>query len=342
MSLRTLGLIAGLGAIAAFSAQAQEPIGDPVDQLLNAKTASSPDVPPPLTPTAAPQPSPAVSIAPVALQPPPANAPPATTPPPAAAPPPADLAGGVLTSPPATLPTERWSGFYVGVNFGGGNTTGGNGASCTNTDTGTSQGCDIITNGALSTSGVLGGGQFGYLRRLALGWRVPLVVGAEVDFDGSGISGSQNVGGPFSFVGVAGTCSSCAYNARQSLDSFTTIRARVGVPLDDAVLLYATGGVALGGVKVSQELSFLGSSEADVVSRKTTLAGPVAGAGVEVALFGPWSARVEGLYYDLGNLNTTGLPVNGAFANYREFKTFGFRGGIVRLAINLRLGDLPY
>lgn len=262
--------------------------------------------------------------------------------PPSPVPPPADLAGAVPLAAPPELPTQRWTGFYVGANFGAGYTTGGNGSSCTNTDTGTSEGCDIITNGALSASGLLGGGQFGYLRPLALGWGVPLVIGGEVDFDGGAIKGSQNVGGPFSFVDVAGTCTACAYNARQSLNSLTTIRARVGVPLDDRFLLYATGGVALGGVKVSQELSFLGSSAADIVTKKETLAGPVVGAGLEFALPGPWSARVEGLYYDLGNLNTTALPVNGAFTNFNLSKTFGFRGGIVRVGVNLRLGDLAY
>lgn len=242
----------------------------------------------------------------------------------------------------AAVPIAHWSGFYVGANFGAGETSGGSGESCTNTQTGTSSGCDIIAGGALSTSGILGGGQFGYMRPLALGWSVPLLVGGEVDFDVSGISGSQNVPGPFSLVDVPETCSPCAFNARQSLDSLTTIRARVGVPLDDRFLLYATGGVALGGVKVSQELSFLGSSEANVISKSATLTGPVVGAGLEFALPGPWSARIEGLYYDLGNLKTTALPVNGAFTNFSDFKTFGFSGGLVRLGVNLRLGDLPY
>ena len=367
MSLRTFGMVAGIGAIVAFSAQAQEPIGDPVDQLLHTKTLSSPDTPPPVTPPAAQQPQPApvsltpmlqqpAAASPVAQQPAPAVSitplpppqpvaaavVPATTTPAASTPPPADLASGPLVPPPAAAPTERWSGFYVGANFGAGDTTGGNGENCTNTDTGTPSGCDIIPNGALSTSGLLGGGQFGYMRRLALGWSVPIVVGGEVDFDGSGIRGSQNVSGPFSLVGLTETCSPCAFNARQSLNSFTTIRARVGVPLDDRFLLYGTAGVALGGAKVSQELAFLGSSEADVVSKSATLAGPVFGAGLEFAVRGPWSARIEGLYYDLGKINTTSVPVNGAFTNFNDFKAFGFRGGIVRLAINLRLGDLPY
>lgn len=243
----------------------------------------------------------------------------------------------------AAVPIARWSGFYVGANFGYGETSGGNGETCTNSVTGTSSGCDIITNGALSTSGLLGGGQFGYLRPLALGWGVPpLLVGGEVDFDVSGISGSQNVSGPFSLVDVPGTCSPCAFNARQSLSSLTTIRARVGVPLDDRFLLYATAGVALGGVKVSQDLSFLGTTEGDIISKKATLTGPVVGAGLEFALPGPWSVRIEGLYYDLGNLKTTAVPVNGAFTNFSDVKTFGFSGGLVRLGLNLRLGDLPY
>ncbi len=337
MSLRTFATVAAIGAIAAFSARAQQPIVDPVDQLLHAQTLSSPDTPPAAAaPSAARQPAPAVSIAPLPPPQPAATAPTATTPPPT------DVAGGALVPPPPAPPSEHWSGFYVGANFGAGNTTGGNGVSCTNTNTGTPSGCDIIPNGALSTSGLLGGGQFGYMRRLALGWSVPIVVGGEVDFDASGINGSQNVSGPFSLVGLTETCSPCSFNARQSLNSFTTIRARVGVPLDDRFLLYGTAGVALGGAKVSQQLSFLGSSESDVVNKSETLAGPVVGAGLEFAVRGPWSARVEGLYYDLGKINTTSVPVNGAFTNFDDFKAFGFKGGIVRLAINLRLGDLPY
>lgn len=366
MSLRIFGVVAGIGALAAFSAQAQEPIGDPVDRLLRAQTLSSADTPPPAPPSVVQQPQAApISLTPLPpsqpgapAMPPAATMPaPATlssrdiagplTPPPAAitpatpVPAPSDLAGPL--TPPPGLPTQRWSGFYVGANFGGGNTSGGGGEACNNTETGTNSGCDIIPNGALSTSGVLGGGQFGYMTRVPLSWNLPpLVVGGEVDFDGSGISGSQNVSGPFSLVGQPEICSPCNFSARQSLNSFTTIRARVGVPLDNRFLLYATGGVALGGVKVSQDLAFLGSSEGDLVTKKDTLAGPVFGAGLEFALPGPWSARIEGLYYDLGKLNTTAVAVNGAPSNFNDFKTFGFRGGIVRFAVNLRLGDLPY
>jgi hypothetical protein len=46
MLLRTFGVFAGIGTIAAFSAQARELVGDIVDQVLGTRTASSPDVPP--------------------------------------------------------------------------------------------------------------------------------------------------------------------------------------------------------------------------------------------------------------------------------------------------------
>jgi outer membrane immunogenic protein len=80
MSLRTLSLFAGIGTIAAFSAQAQEPVGDIVDQILNPQTISSPDTPAPAARPAVAQPSlpPPVPLSPAATpatqQPPPPSA----------------------------------------------------------------------------------------------------------------------------------------------------------------------------------------------------------------------------------------------------------------------------
>jgi outer membrane immunogenic protein len=368
MSLRTLGLFAGIGVMATFSAQAQEPVGDIVDQILNPKTATSPDVappappppvmpaasqplppPPPVAITPVPPPTPlaplpAASAVPLSPAPPKAVAAPAAAVPMSPAPTASsvDIAGSTQPSLVSVTSTPRWSGFFVGANFGGGTASGGSGQTCTNSTTGTTSGCDIIPGGGLSTSGVLGGGQFGFLKQFQVGWTAPLVVGGEVDFDGTGINGSQTVSGPFSLSGFPALfCSPCSYTARQSLTSLTTLRARIGVPINDDVLLYGTGGVAIGGASVSQNLSFIGSSEGDVVSKKTILTGPVVGAGVEFAAYGPWTARIEGLYYDLGTVNTTALPVGGAPSNFTESKRFGFRGGIVRLGINLKLGDLP-
>jgi outer membrane immunogenic protein len=238
-----------------------------------------------------------------------------------------------------TIPVN-WTGLYVGGNLGFGNTTGGTGESCFNSVTGNTTGCDIINDGSLHTSGVLGGAQIGYLKPFDVGWSMPLMLGAEIDVQGTGINGSQSVNGPFQLVGLTETCAPCSFTASQKIDWFTTLRARIGVPVDN-FLIYGTGGVIVGGVKVSQDLNFTGTSAGNLVSSKSTLSGgPVVGGGVEVALSGPWSARLEGLYYDLGSTSTVAPAVNGAPGNFTDRKTFGFHGAMIRLGVNLRLGDV--
>ncbi len=105
------------------------------------------------------------------------------------------------------------------------------------------------------------------------------------------------------------------------------------------MFVYATGGLIVGGVTASQNLAFLGSSQANVVNEKSTLSGPTVGAGVEFRISGPWSAKLEGLYYDLGDLKTVAVPVGGAPSNFSDSKTFGFHGGMIRLGINYKLGE---
>jgi outer membrane immunogenic protein len=239
----------------------------------------------------------------------------------------------------ATNPVP-WTGFYVGANLGGGWTGGGNSSSCINSVTGTTSGCDIIGDGALNTSGIIGGGQFGYQMPITLGSSMPLVIGAEGDIQGTGISGSQNIAGPFNFVGFPGssTCSPCSYTASQKINWFSTVRARIGVPIDN-FLIYGTGGLIVGGVKASQDLAFAGG-EGVVVNAKSTLSGPAVGGGVEMLLPGPWSVKLEALYYDMGSLKTVATPVNGAPTNFNVFKTFGFQGAMIRLGVTLHLGDI--
>jgi hypothetical protein len=57
---------------------------------------------------------------------------------------------------------------------------------------------------------------------------------------------------------------------------------------------------------------------------------------------GPWSVRVEGLYYDLGKIRTVAEPMNNAFVNFNNVKTFVYRGGIIRLGVDLQLGNLIF
>jgi outer membrane immunogenic protein len=119
------------------------------------------------------------------------------------------------------------------------------------------------------------------------------------------------------------------------------VRIRAGVPIDN-LLIYVTGGVMFGGVTAAQTVSFVGSDQAEAVTRRRALAGPTVGGGVEFLLSNPWAVKLEALYYDLGDLKTASHPINGAPANFTDFKTFGFRGAIVRLGVDLHLGDLIF
>jgi outer membrane immunogenic protein len=127
------------------------------------------------------------------------------------------------------------------------------------------------TPGSFNTSGGLIGGTVGY------NWQAnQTVFGLEGDLDWS-----NNRGSTVCAVGV--TC-----ETRNNW--LGTARGRIGYAFD-RILPYVTGGLAVGNVKNS--ITGLGESS-------TTKAGYALGAGVEAALVGPWTAKVEYLYADLG------------------------------------------
>ena len=113
--------------------------------------------------------------------------------------------------PPVFAPAPLWTGFYIGVNGGYG---------------------ESASDGPLSPSGGFGGGQIGYNWQGLFGTS-PLVVGIEADFQGAGISDSAGY----------------AYDyAENSLNWFGTVRGRLGYAFGPT-LLYATGGFAYGQVE---------------------------------------------------------------------------------------------
>ena len=360
MAARTLGTLVVTGLIVSLPAHAQQVTGDIVDQILHpapqqpAVAITQPAAPPPAVVAPAPvAAAPAPSVAPAAAPTPlaPASAPVASPPAPASPFPVStmgspDIVGTTTASPAAVaLPAEpplasRWGGFYGGINLGGGWTEGTSASSCINSVTNTASGCTLINPSGPNTAGLIGGGQFGYMRPFDPGWGVPLVVGAEVDLEGSGMSATQSISPPIPLVDFP-PCTTCSFYAKQSLDWMASLRARVGVPIDD-MLIYATGGLMFGGANAYQNISFTNSTGAYTASAHEALAGPTFGGGVEFRLWGPWSARLEGLYYDLGKMRTVAEPMGDAFVNFSNTKTFVFRGGIIRLAVNVHLGDLGW
>jgi outer membrane immunogenic protein len=152
-------------------------------------------------------------------------------------------------------------------------------------------------------SGGLVGGTIGY------NWQgpgSPWVFGLEGDIDWSGIKGS--------FTNAA-----CPTGCETRNSWLGTARGRVGYAFD-RVLPYFTGGLAVGDVQANQ-VGFAGASD--------TKAGWTVGAGVEAAIVGNLTAKVEYLYADLGNIScaagSCSVPTN-----------VNFRTNVVRAGLNVR------
>ena len=188
-------------------------------------------------------------------------------------------------------------------------------------------GCNAqtATGDQISGDGFIGGAQAGY------NWQINnWVLGVEADFQGANIGGSVAasipLAGPVPII-VA------IENANEKLEWFGTVRGRLGVAFDRA-LIYGTGGFAYGQVKVDQDSAPVGSPGAFQFpsSASVTKIYWTAGAGIEWAFAGHWSTRVEGLYYDLGLITSAGSAANG----FTVGKNFDVRGGIARVGLNYR------
>ena len=228
----------------------------------------------------------------------------------------------------AKVPYLAWTGFYVGINggFAWGNssvaftandpaalagTCGGGGApkgQCINA-------VDFRRDGAVA------GGQFGFNWQVNSHW----LVGAEADYQWSDLDGSVSSTFRLGNVGVT------AMAVNQTVESFGTVRARAGVLLAPPLLLYGTGGFALGQVHenlsvsagATKGLTAGGFSYACTIgtacfagSASQTLFGWSAGAGAEYAITTNLIFRTELLYVHLGSptVTATATAVTGATA----------------------------
>ena len=118
---------------------------------------------------------------------------------------------------------------------------------------------------------------------------------------------------------------------------FGTSRTRLGVLWSPNVLLYGTAGVAYGQVKDTATLTAPGASVTGTF--KDVKAGWTAGAGVEGAIGGGWTAKLEYLYIDLGKTEQTlATPALGQVIS----ETRRFTDNIVRVGFNYRFGGGAY
>ena len=148
------------------------------------------------------------------------------------------------------------------------------------------------TGNGIDTSGGFVGGTLGY------NWQAgQTVFGLETDIAWSGIDGTGTI------VGVPVT---------SGTDWFGTVRGRLGVAVDRS-LWFVSGGLAYGDVHAS----------AAGVSISDTNAGWTLGGGVEFALQGPWTAKVEYLHINLGDVTLAGINKD-------------FNADLVRAGLNYR------
>ncbi|HEX5508181.1 MAG TPA: outer membrane protein [Pseudolabrys sp.] len=228
----------------------------------------------------------------------------------------------ILAVPPS------WTGWYAGINAGYGFGSVGN---TFNLNPPTGNPFDTI-NASNHLNGFIGGGQVGYNYQITPNsW----VAGIEADLQYTNFKGSDSFSGVVPPLFRPG--SRFVYNQDQRVDWLATVRGRLGwTPGDHTFLLYATGGLAVGGVKASDSLSLVGGGATITWAgdSSTTRAGWTIGGGIEARVAENWTAKLEYLYYDLGHLTVAAnsVPATGIVGT----TDFEFRGNIVRAGLNYR------
>ncbi len=232
---------------------------------------------------------------------------------------------------PVYAPAFTWTGLYLGVNAGYGweDTTGDR--YCTNFF-GTVGGfpCSAGSPGATKPQGGFVGGQVGYNYQTGM-----FVWGVETDIQ---VTNMQNSTGavplalpfPINFIlpGASATRS-------ESLDWFGTTRGRLGIAFWDRALIYGTGGVMYGEQVSSLNVVFPTAGFLNMNPQSSSVhTGWVAGAGLEYAFTNNFSAKVEGLFYDLGSETISMRAVNGI----TETANFKYTGSLVRIGANVKFG----
>ena len=252
----------------------------------------------------------------------------------------ADLPRKAPPAPPPQ-PVFSWTGFYVGVNAGGGwrdpadfttvltpcNIAG----NCTSSvvfgnPANQALGSALGTGSGSKGSGFVGGGQIGY------NWQFNnIVLGIEGDVEyfkrSSSLTGS----------GIVSTGDVLTVSNEIKSNWLATVRPRLGYAWD-RLLVYATGGVAFTKREYTQTMvtSLVSASGTQTVSE--TKAGWTVGGGVEYAIWNNWSIRAEYLYLQFAGLSGTGAIRSGTNSNVFTGSTGNVRDNIVRAGLNYRFG----
>jgi outer membrane immunogenic protein len=276
----------------------------------------------------------------------------------------ADINRPVYKGPPPQppAPVYNWTGWYVGLNAGG-TWSNDNDINVTSTPgfcNAVFPGCvatpsssallAAVSSGDIQTgnsAGFIGGGQVGYNWQFT-NW----VAGIEADIQGianhhqSGTLDStlQNP----NFVNTLVQSST----ASKEVSWLGTVRGRLGWLATPTLLIFGTGGLAYGDVKldyssVGRELHDPGlpNSYSSSASFSEIRAGWTAGGGFEWMFAPNWSAKAEYLFYDLGNVSVAASPLvniagpgsalnGGIYSSAFPVVSTKFTGNIVRAGVS--------
>jgi outer membrane immunogenic protein len=212
---------------------------------------------------------------------------------------------------PPLAPAFSWTGFYLGVQGGYG------WLDHKQTIVSDSLSLEICSEAGLVDSCSLGkgggvvGGFAGY------NWQSGnIVFGLEADGSWTGLKRtetftSNRIGPPIAVTG--------------NVEWLATIRGRLGAAFG-RTLVYATGGVAFGGVN-SGWTTTIAPAVAFTLD-KGTKTGWVAGGGIEHAFAGNWSVRAEVLYHDLGKDTGSVTYAGGTYSTTFRHAVTAARAGL--------------
>ncbi|HKU08082.1 MAG TPA: outer membrane beta-barrel protein [Bradyrhizobium sp.] len=269
------------------------------------------------------------------------------------------IATGAYGAPAAVY---NWNGFYAGLNVG---YSWGSSSTTQSFSDSTSGALLSATSGRFDMDGVIGGGQAGY------NWqRMNWVFGFEADIQASAQSGSGRgicAGGTLAARPFNGACTPghvgdttpfdtpglpVNFDLSQKLEWFGTVRGRLGSLFTPTILGYVTGGLAYGEVSSTGSVSgtnITGQQGTNTViltpvsalfGDRSTRAGWTIGAGLEGVVNGNWTAKIEYLYIDLGNISgsfvtpitaPSGAPVTVRYTSH-------ITDNILRVGFNYRFG----
>lgn len=214
-------------------------------------------------------------------------------------------------------------------------------------------------------NGAIGGGQIGY------NWqRTNWVFGFEADIQASAQKGNTSAvcaGGTLAAAPFNGVCTpghvgdTAPFDTpglpvtsalSEKLEWFGTVRGRIGPTITPTLLAYVTGGLAYGEVSATNTVSgtnITGPQGTNTViltpvsatfSNRSTRVGWTIGAGLEGVVAGNWTAKIEYLYIDLGDISGSFVtPITapgGAFVTSRY--NSHITDNIMRVGFNYKFG----